>query len=261
MTGIPSQPAPGGWIRRSCGTATPWARLFCFPHAGGGGSAFNGWRRALPSGIELAAIQLPGRENRIQQPPITRIDALVSALTREVAPLTGLPFLFYGHSLGAIVAFDLARAMRRRGLAQPRALVVSGRRAPQLPLSHAAHGLAPDAEFATYLRSMGATPEAVIARPHWRERLFPVIRADLNMSDLYEYCDEPPLDCPIDCFAGRDDPLVADAERRGWAAQTCAGFTLTELPGGHFFGAGEQARIAAFAAARLAECGARVAVP
>ena len=241
----------GAWVKRSAGSATPRARLFCFPHAGGGASSFNGWRKLLPAGIELAAIQLPGREDRQAEAPVTEIDDLIAALLPHIEPLTGLPYLFYGHSLGAIVAFDLAREMRRRRLPMPCALIVSGRRAPQLPLSHKAHGLGPDEEFADYLRLMGATPTAILDRPHWRDRLFPTIRADLNISDLYEYADEPPLDCPIHFFAGRDDPLVSGAEWRAWAAQTAAGFALADLPGGHFFAMNEQAVIAGEAVLRL----------
>ena len=247
------QIAPGGaWVKRSAGSATPWARLFCFPHAGGGASSFNGWRKLLPAGVELAAIQLPGCEIREGEAPCRRLDALIPALLSHVASLTDLPFLFYGHSLGAIIAFDLLREMRRRQIPLGCALIVSGRRAPQLPLSHEAYGLAPEGTFANYLRLMGATPEAVLQRPHWRDRLFPTIRADLNMSDLYEYAQESPLDCPIHCFPGRDDPLVSAAEWHGWEAQTAAGFALTELPGGHFFRAAEQAVIAGEAVARLA---------
>ena len=256
-----TQIAPSGaWVKRSAGSPAPWARLFCFPHAGGGASSFNGWRKLLPAGIELAAIQLPGREDREAEPAVTDIGGLIAALLPHIEPLTGLPFLFYGHSLGAIVAFDLMREMRRHGFPSPLALMVSGRRAPQLPLSHEAYGLAPDGAFADYLRLMGATPEAVLQRTHWRDQLFPTIRADLNMSDLYEYAQEPPLDCPIHCFPGLDDPLVSAAEWHGWAAQTGAGFALTELAGGHFFRAAEQAVIAGEAVARLAAA-ARIAGP
>jgi medium-chain acyl-[acyl-carrier-protein] hydrolase len=248
-----TQIAPSGtWVKRRAGSITPWARLFCFPHAGGGASSFNGWRKLLPAGIELAAIQLPGREDRGSELPITDIGDLIAALLPHIEPLTGLPFLFYGHSLGAIVAFDLLREMRCHGLPMPCALMVSGRRAPQLPLSHEAHGLGSDDEFAGYLRQMGATPQAILDRPHWRDRLFPTIRADLNMSDLYEYAQESPLDCPIHCFHGLGDPLVSADEWRGWAAQAAAGFALTELQGGHFFRAAEQALIAGEAVARLA---------
>ena len=261
MDGGTQTASTGGWLKRSAGSPTPWGRLFCFPHAGGGASSFNGWRRWFPAGIELAAIQLPGREDRQAEAPVTDLGALTAALLPHVAPLTGLPFLFYGHSLGAIVAFELLREMRRQGLAMPCALFASGRRAPQLPLSHPAHGLGGDDEFADYLRLMGATPQAILDRPHWRERLFPTIRADLNMSDLYEYRDEPPLDCPVHFFAGRDDPLVSEAEWRGWAAQTTAGFRLSELPGGHFLASTEQSVIAGEALSRLAAVGAGVTAP
>lgn len=261
MDGGTQTASTGMWLKRSAGSPTPWARLFCFPHAGGGASSFNGWRRWFPAGIELAAIQLPGREDRQAEAPVTNLGALTAALLSQVAPLTGLPFLFYGHSLGAIVAFDLARAMRRHGLPMPCALFASGRRAPQLPLSHPAHGLGGDDEFADYLRLMGAMPQAILDRPHWRDRLFPTIRADLNMSDLYDYRDESPLDCPIHFFAGCDDPLVSATEWQAWAAQTAAGFRLRELPGGHFFASAEQSVIAGEALSRLAAAGAGVAAP
>ena len=196
------------WIRRTAARDAPGVRLVCFPHAGGGASSFNGWRRLLPPQIELLRVQLPGREDNVTRMPFSHMNELIPELLPHLDPFLDRPIAFYGHSLGAIVAFEVTRELRRRRLPLPLCLFVSGRRAPQLPLSHPAHCLLPDEDFLAYLRVVGRTPEAILDKAHWRAKLFPTIRADLKISDLYTYRFEPPLRCPIFFFAGAEDTLV-----------------------------------------------------
>lgn len=239
----------GSWLRRSStnerdGGAEPVLRLVCFPHAGGGASSFNGWRQLVPETVELLRVQLPGREDNYSRPPFERTGEMVPELVQHLEPLFDRPVAFYGHSLGAIAAFEAIRELRRRGRPLPEVLFVSGRRAPQLPLSHPPYALAPEEQLLDYLRAMGATPEKVLSNPRWREHLFPTLRADLKVSDLFSYTPGEPLPCPIYFFAGADDHFLKRHEWEGWAAQTTAEFHLRVLRGGHFFDRDEQAIIA-----------------
>jgi surfactin synthase thioesterase subunit len=257
-----TQPRPekaASWIRHrpvdgESGTEAV-TRLVCFHHGGGGASSFNGWHRMLPLSIEMVRVQLPGREDRLKEPLVNSVDDLLDELVPQLAALFDRPVAFYGHSLGAIVAFEAIRGLRRNGHSLPNALFVSGRRAPHLPLSHPAFCLAPEQELVKYLASMGGMPEALLKKPHWRNQLLPIIREDLKISDLYTYRQELPLHCPITFFAGATDPWVKSLEQQGWEAHTTAEFRTVMLAGGHFFSRDEQATIAAVIAQSLQRAG------
>ncbi len=242
------------WIRHPPGQgdiAEAVSRLFCFHHGGGGASSFNGWYRLLPPSVDMFRVQLPGREDRLDEGLIDTIDGVIEGLVPQLAPLLDRPAVFYGHSLGAIVAFEAIRRLRRDGNPLPAALFVSGRRAPHLPLSHPPFGLASQEELTGYLASMGGVPDALLKKAHWRNQLMPIVRNDLNISDLYVHRLEPPLPCPITFFAGISDPWVKSPERQGWQHHTASAFRLVELAGGHFFGRDEQATIVADIVATL----------
>lgn len=224
---------------KSTSTLSSDMRLVCFHHAGGGASAFSAWQRLLPAEIELVRVQLPGREGDGEN-AFRHIKPLVMHLLPALQTLFDRPVAFYGHSLGAIVAFEALRELRNSGIDKAAGLFVSGRRAPQLPLSHPAYCLAPDEEFVGYLRQMGGIPEAIISKEHWRNRLFPIIRSDLQVSDLYKYNFGPPLSCPITVFGGKSDSFVKPFEYIAWQKQTSSSFRLFTLEGGHFFTRPEQ---------------------
>jgi medium-chain acyl-[acyl-carrier-protein] hydrolase len=220
---IALQPRPGARLR-----------LFCFPHSGGGGTAFRGWSEALPS-VEVCAFVPPGREARLREPSLTRLEPLVEACVEEIARRADLPFAFYGHSLGALVAFEAARALRRRGAPLPRHLFAGAAVAPQ------AHAVAtpihrgPDAGLIARLRRYGGTPEAVLAEPELMALLLPAFRADLGIFESYRLVEEPPLDVPITAFGGVADDFARPAAMEGWRAQTSMAFSLRTFPGGHLF--------------------------
>lgn len=222
------------WIH--CFEPDPGARLrlFCVPYAGGGASVYRGWPASLPPGIELCAIQLPGRETRIAEPRFSRMGPLVEALREAVAPWLDRPYALFGHSMGAEVAFELVRALRRTGGPQPRHLFVSARPAPQRPRRPPLHHLPHDA-FVAQLRRLGGTPDAVLASPELMELVIPVLRADFAVLETNGYQAEPPLDCPISAFHGVDDDRATEEDMQAWAAQTAAAFRLRAFPGGHFF--------------------------
>lgn len=225
---------PNPWFVRPRPNPQARLRMFCLPYAGGGASAYVPWASLLPSEIELVAVQLPGRERRIREAAFTRIEALTAALLPQLLPQLDRPFVLFGHSMGALISFELTRALRRQGL-QPRALLVSGHRAPQLPDRRRPVHALPEAELIDELRQMNGTPEEVLAHPELLELLVPIMRADFELCETYRYAAEPPLALPISAFGGLQDPLFNREELAGWCEQTSAACTQRMLPGDHFF--------------------------
>ncbi|WP_240197608.1 thioesterase II family protein, partial [Nonomuraea lactucae] len=198
-------------------------------------------------GVTVSPLQLPGRENRIAEPPAFT----VGDVTDEIAPGTGEPYALYGHSMGARLAFEVARELRRRGLPQPSRLYVGGAHPPHRKVPLAATADLPDDAFIDQLvRRAGALAE-LKHEPELRELLLPVLRADFGWIRNYRYTPEPPLDVPIVAFTGLDDGEVGAADMLGWARHTTAGFGLRTLHGGHFFVKDRPADLAALIAADL----------
>jgi medium-chain acyl-[acyl-carrier-protein] hydrolase len=226
-------------------------RLFCFPYSGGGAGAYRGWSEALPS-VEVCAFQLPGREARLREPPLTFLSPLVEMCVGVILREDPRPFAFYGHSLGAFVAFEVARALRRGGAPPPRHLFVGAAVAPQRHAVAAPVHAGTDAGLVARLRRYGGTPEAVLAEPELMAMILPAFRADLTIFETYHAADEPPLDVPISAFGGLDDPYVPRADVEAWGAQTSRAFVARMLPGGHLF---LQSSRSALLAALLADLG------
>lgn len=211
-------------------------RLYCFPYAGAGHTVFQHWRALLADEIELALIKLPGRGARFSEPHAESLDELAQALAQSIAETTDGPehFSFFGHSMGALLAFETARALQKRGLS-PRALLVSARTAP------VAHGWRerlsdlPDAAFLEVIRSMNGLPQEVLDNPEWLALFLPIIRADFALCENYRYRSGLPLACPIQVVAGRDDASVPLALLDGWAGETLAGCQSRLFAGGHFY--------------------------
>lgn len=220
--------------------------MFCLPYAGGGASAYTGLLREL-TGLTVIPIQLPGRENRIAEPPAFTIQEIAD----EIAPATNTPYLLYGHSMGARLAFEVARELRRRGLPGPGRLYVGGAHPPHRKVPLAASADLPDDAFIDQLvRRSGALPELKHV-PELRELMLPVLRADFAWIKNHRYAPEPPLDCPIVAFTGLDDGEVGAEDMLGWARHTTAGFHLRTLRGGHLFVKDRPADLAALVTADL----------
>lgn len=221
------------WIKRPGPNPQARLRLFCFPYAGGAASLFRRWPDHLARDIEVCSVQLPGRENRVEEGLFTRLPHLIPGLADALTPQMDRPFAFYGHSMGTLIAFELARELRRRRLVGPTRLFVSGRCAPHVPDPEPPLHKLPDAEFIEGLRRYNGTPEAVLNNKELMEFLVPLMRADFELCETYEYREEAPLECPISAYAGADEPCRTMLE--DWRKQTSSGFEARLFPGGHFF--------------------------
>ncbi|MBI1896682.1 MAG: alpha/beta fold hydrolase, partial [Acidobacteria bacterium] len=207
-------------------------RLFCFPYAGAGTLAYRSWAGALHDAA-LWAVRLPGRESRVSEPLFTRMEPLIEALGAELQKHVDAPFSFFGHSMGAGIAFELVRWLRRHHLPLPRRLIVSGARAPQLrrtpvpPL--------PENELLEQLRRLQGMPQGALENPDVVRLILPVLRADTELYRNYVYADEPPLDIQLHVFGGEDDPNVRPEHLEAWRDQSPARCTIRILRGGHFY--------------------------
>lgn len=209
-------------------------RLFCFHYAGGSAQVFRDWHDLLPT-VEVCPVQLPGRGTRIKEGSITRIAPLVEQLARDLSPKLDMPFAFFGHSMGALVGFELARLLRRERGLKPAQLFVSGRRAPQLrddaPPSHNL----PDDEFIELLRAYKGTPEEALRHPELMTLMLPFLRADFELCETYAYQPEAPFDCPLTAFGGLGDGGIRREQLDAWREHTTGSFSLRMFPGEHFF--------------------------
>jgi medium-chain acyl-[acyl-carrier-protein] hydrolase len=226
---------PNRWFPQST-NRNARGRLFCFPHAGGGAAKFYSWSHDIPAEIELLPVKLPGREERFREPAVDSLPALVERLAEVLPARCDLPFAFLGHSMGALIAFELARRLHRMGKAGPVCLFVAACPAPQAAsFSEAIHTL-PDAELLRALRTRyGGIPDAVAAHAELMQLMLPVLRADFKAVETYAYRPEPPLACGIVAMAGDEDAEVGVAEVSAWREQTNGGFSLHILRGNHFF--------------------------
>lgn len=224
------------WVPSAGSNRSAHFRLFCFPHAGGGASAFGGWPRWLPARVEVVSVQLPGREERLRAPNFSQLDLLLSALTNALQPYLDLPFAFFGHSLGGWLAFYLARKFRRDGLRQPVHMFVSGCRAPQLESKYPPiHALSSSLFLQELQQRYNSIPAIIWNEPEILRVLLPVLRADFVLFETIQYHHEAPLDCPISAYGGQGDATISEAEILAWRSQTEASFSVEMIPGDHFF--------------------------
>ncbi len=224
--------------------ANPRVRLFCFPYAGVGAAMYAAWRRLLPVDIEVCPVQLPGRENRIGEPPFETLEPLVDELRGALVSYLGVPYVFFGHSLGSLIAYEVARALRRESRPLPRHLFLSGCRAPHLPNSRPPVHHLPDDLFVDAIRQRyDGIPSPILDDEDAMQLFTPLLKADFSIFDRYRYATEPPLECPISCFGARDDSSVTEEQLRAWEEHTCSAFSFHWLPGDHFNVRSEAERI------------------
>jgi medium-chain acyl-[acyl-carrier-protein] hydrolase len=217
-------------------------RLFAFPYAGGSTAIYRNWQAALPEGIDLCPVQLPGRGSRMREQSFTRVPALVESLAEALRPHLDRPFAFFGHSMGAAIGFELARRLRERYSLEPAHLFVSGRRAPQVPGERLHTYDLPEEEFVAELQRLNGTPRDVLLHAELMQVMLPLLRADFELIQTYEYVPGPPLGCPVSAFGGLQDYEVERGMLEAWREHTEGPFSVHMLPGDHFFlhSAGQQ---------------------
>ncbi len=241
------------WLVRPQRVVDPSVRLFLLPHAGGSASTFRAWNGEFPSYVELCAVQLPGREGRFKEPPIRSMRELVSAVSEAIVPLLDRPFVLFGHSMGAIVAFELVRHLIATSSPAPLDLIVSGHAAPGA-FCHRARPLhrLPDKELIETIRQFGGTLQVVLDDRELMEIQVPVIRADFEAYETWMPKVDPAIECPILAVSGEGDASVSTEALEAWQEVTTGRCDCRHLPGAHFYTKAGQALLFRLIAARLA---------
>lgn len=231
----PSPQVRSSWVRLPGARQTTRLRLICLPCAGGAASRYREWPASLPDDIEVVSIQLPGREDRFGEPAIDSMELLSARLLDGLAGWLDRPFALFGHSMGALVAFELAARLRTVGL-EPVHFFAAGCRAPHRPAPWPTdrHTL-PDPEFIEVLRELNGIPGELLENPEWMDLMLPALRSDFTLVETYRYRSHAPLRCPVSVFGGRDDNEVAREDLQTWARHTTGAFAVHTLPGDHFF--------------------------
>lgn len=223
------------WV--TCPNPEPSARvrLFCLPFAGGGASIYRGWGKLLGSEIEVCPIQLPGRENRFGETAIKQAQSMAQNLANQIQLYSNKPFYIYGHSMGALLAFELARALQDNGMDIPQGLVLAAHRAAHLPKNRDTLYTLPDDEFIERLKKFGGFPEEVLASKELLAFLMPTLKADFTLCDTYQFEKGQALQCPLYLLAGAHDTEATPANVDAWREHTTEQAKLHVFDAGHFF--------------------------
>ncbi|MEU3825474.1 alpha/beta fold hydrolase [Streptomyces sp. NPDC029080] len=230
---VPGSGWLGGDAGVSAGPAAP--RLFCFAHAGGGASAYRLWRLSLAPDVDVRPVVLPGRESRIRELPYRRVEQIIDPLCEALEPYLDRPYAVFGHSLGSILAYEVAR--RFTGLAgrEPGLLIVSGRRAARLPARRRPYSTLSDDEFLGAVGALGGTPPELLEEGQLLRLILPTLRADFELNETYRTLPGPRLRCPVAAYMGTADPEVDRAGLLAWGEETAGEFTMRVFAGGHFY--------------------------
>lgn len=210
-------------------------RLFCFPFAGGSALVFRDWQSFLPHWIEVFPVELPGRGTRLREGLLPNLDILVKNVADGLQTLLDKPFAFFGHSMGALIAFELSRLLRRNRMPLPQMLLISGRSAPHLEQHEKKIYNLPESEFINEIKALKGTPAQVLENSELMQLLIPILRADFQVCETMVFKEEPLLTCPISVFGGEDDMDVPVEDLQSWRELTTGSFSCELFPGSHFF--------------------------
>jgi medium-chain acyl-[acyl-carrier-protein] hydrolase len=213
----------------------PRVRLFCFAHAGGGATTFHRWPASLGDDVEVLGLELPGRASRMRELPYRRMPDLIAGVLPAVRARLDVPYVLFGHSLGAGVAFALAQALRGAGAPSPAHLVVSARMAPQVPRTLPPIHALPQPAFLRALAARYGMSNGVLDDPEMADLLFPPLQADLEIHETWSSPAEEPLATPITACVGSRDPTVTRESSEAWREQTSGAFASHVLQGDHFY--------------------------
>lgn len=233
MSAVP----PNLWVTRPSPPVTEASkRIFCLPFAGGGASVYRSWKNFFGSSVEVCPIQLPGREGRLFEPAFTDVDALVTALKKQIGPYLDRPYALYGHSMGALITYELAQAIASDcDLPSPERIFVAAHRAPQLPLQRTPISQLSDNAFIERLKQYGGFNDEILNNAEMMELVLPTIRADFTLCESYQHKAIQKLKCPIHVFAGIDDKQTTVESTYGWDQCSETSVDTTLFNGGHFF--------------------------
>jgi surfactin synthase thioesterase subunit len=230
------------WFDRLPAASDCKARLICFHHAGAGATTFYPWRKFLDPMVELVAIQLPGREARLNEPLISNMETVIKQLFPHFTSLIDKPYILFGHSLGALIAYEIAIKLQNSTYPKPMHLVVSGCRAPDEPLDQKVH-LCSDAELIAKLVEFNGTPNEIMDDLSTLEFVLPIMRADFAISETYRHINREILNCDVTALGGIDDETVSVDKLGNWKKHTMGQFRLYRYPGDHFFIRKSQSKI------------------
>jgi surfactin synthase thioesterase subunit len=240
------------WLQRLAPRPQAKARLFCFPYAGAGASVYRRWASEASEDLEVCAVQLPGRGHRLREPPLNGMADIVQALVEALSPHLGGRFAFFGHSMGAVVAYELARALASAGRS-PLHLFLSGRRPPRIPDPAAPLRFLDDKAFvAEIVHRYGGIPPEVLQEPDVLALLLPCLRADIAALETHQPGVARPLDVPISVYGGSEDRLTPIDHLHAWRSATTGAFRSRTFPGGHFYLEAQRQGLLADLAASLA---------
>jgi medium-chain acyl-[acyl-carrier-protein] hydrolase len=223
------------WFEHLSREKQPALRMFCFPYAGGSSQVFRTWQRYFPPEIDLCLAHLPGRGPRISEKAYTSLQSLVSALAEHLCDQIDIPFVFYGHSMGSLISFELARELFRKYNTGPRHLFLSGRYAPQWPKNERATFSLPEDEFIAEVRDLNGTPDELLNDPETRQLFLPLLRADFQLVQTYKYQKDQPLPCPLTIYGGLQDRRVPVESLRDWSSHSISDCKVRMFNGDHFF--------------------------
>jgi pyochelin biosynthetic protein PchC len=224
------------WLTRFRPRPAATRRIVCFGPAGGGPSFYRKWPEFLPADTELIAINLPGREARLAEPPAHSIEGSAAMVARALADEPWRPTILFGHSMGALIAYETAHVLRARDASQQLALVVSGREAPDRVMGDRAFLRLPDAAFLEYVANRyGGIPIEVMQEPELRELVVPPLRADFAAVAAYREPSRPALDLPLVILSGVDDHQTSPDQVEGWRSRSSRPVRESSFPGGHFY--------------------------
>ena len=224
------------WIRHRKPSPAAKTRLLCLPYAGGAAMVYRSWQRFFPDEIEVLPVEPPGRGTRRDEASLTSVAGLAAAAIEGLQSELSDSFCLYGHSYGALVAFEMTQILRERRMTQPRLLCLSSRRAPHLGADQPyIHSLA-DTDFLDAMSARyQAIPDAIRQEPELMALLLPALRADMEAFERYRCEERPPLTVPLSLFGGKDDSMVSRDDLEQWSRYTTKAISVTLFSGGHFF--------------------------